>query len=190
MSDGSQSPWWKRLLALPFLVVAAVVVLVEDWLWDDLQRLAAAIGRLPVLRRLEAWAGRLPPYGALCLFAAPSLLLVPVKVIALYLMAHRHATYGVAVVLAAKLLGTALVARIFSIAKPKLLTLAWFAWLYGKVVDFKARLYSAIKATAVYQSVHGFKVRLREKLRAWLARGPGFFRRQFEAAKRRFRRRR
>jgi len=177
MSDGSQSPWWKRLLALPFLVVAAVVVLVEDWLWDDLQRLAAAIGRLPVLRRLEAWAGRLPPYGALCLFAAPSLLLVPVKVIALYLMAHRHATYGVAVVLAAKLLGTALVARIFSIAKPK-------------VVDFKARLYSAIKATAVYQSVHGFKVRLREKLRAWLARGPGFFRRQFEAAKRRFRRRR
>jgi hypothetical protein len=189
MSAGSQSPWWKRLLTLPFLVVAAVVVLVEDWLWDDLQRLAAAIGRLPVFRQLEGWAGRLPPYGALCLFAAPSLLLLPVKLVALYLMSHGKASLGVGVVIAAKLAGTALVARIFSLTRPKLLTLAWFAWLYEKVVAFKSRLYAAIKATKVYQVVHGYKVRLRDTMRAWLGTGPGFFRRHFDAARRRLRKR-
>jgi len=184
MSAKVRAAWWKRLLTWPFLLVAAVVVLVEDWLWDDLQRLAAALGRLPILRRLEAWIGRLPPYGALCLFAVPSLFLVPVKLIALYLLSHGQATTGIVVVVSAKVAGTALVARVFSLTKPKLLTLGWFAWLYGKVVAFKARLYGAIHATPVYRAAHAFSVRLRGRLRTWFAGRPGFLRRRYEVAKR------
>jgi hypothetical protein len=35
----------KRLIAAPFVLLAAVIILLEDWLWDDLARLAAAIGQ-------------------------------------------------------------------------------------------------------------------------------------------------
>ena len=34
----------KKILAAPFVFIAAVLILLEDWLWDDLARLAAAIG--------------------------------------------------------------------------------------------------------------------------------------------------
>jgi len=40
----------NRLLAAPLVLIAAIVVLFEEWLWDDLQRIAAAVGRLPLFR--------------------------------------------------------------------------------------------------------------------------------------------
>jgi hypothetical protein len=174
----------RRIATAPFVLAAAIIILVEDWLWDDLQRLAAAIGRLPVFRRIEALIARLPPYAALLLFGAPSLLLVPLKILALYLISNGHAKLGLAVVVTAKVAGTALVARIFAITKPKLLRIRWFAWLYERVAAFKARLYAAIKSTAVYALVHGLKQRVRERFRAWLGRRRGFFRRRWEAVRR------
>jgi hypothetical protein len=64
----------KKLLAAPLVLAAAVIILVEDWLWDDLARLAAAIGRLPVFSAIEGIIARLPPYGALACFGVPTLL--------------------------------------------------------------------------------------------------------------------
>ena len=58
----------KRLLAAPFVLIAAIVILFEEWLWDDLQRLAAAIGRLPLFRQIESLIAGLPPYAALAIF--------------------------------------------------------------------------------------------------------------------------
>src|SRR5712664_3647311 len=94
----------KRLIAAPFVLLAAVIILLEDWLWDDLARLAAAIGRLPILRQIEAL-----------------------------------------IVAAAKIAGTALVARLFTLSRPKLLRIAWFAWLYERFIAFKTRVYAVIK---------------------------------------------
>src|SRR6267378_3894314 len=84
----------KSLLAAPFVFLAAVVILIEDWLWEDLARLAAAVGRLPILRSIEAFIAGLPPYPALFFFATPALLLVPVKLVALFFIAHGQATLG------------------------------------------------------------------------------------------------
>ena len=174
----------RRIVTAPFALVAAIVILVEDWLWDDLQQLAAYVGRLPIFRRIEAFIAWLPPYAALLLFGAPSLLLVPLKILALYLISSGHAKLGLVVVVVAKVAGTALVARIFAITRPKLLRIRWFAWLYERVVDFKARLYRAIKTTAVYKLVHALKQRMRDGFRAWLGRRRGFLRRRWEAARR------
>lgn len=83
----------KRLLAAPFVFVAAIIILLEDWLRDDLQRLAAAIGRLPIFHQIESFIAGLPPYGALAMFATPSLLLVPVKkATSIYRAAHLRYT--------------------------------------------------------------------------------------------------
>src|SRR5438552_3636181 len=150
-SKRSTGKIFKRLLAAPFVLLATIIILVEDWLWDDLARMAAAIGRLPIFRQLESLIVKLPPYAALVFFAAPSLLLVPVKLLALYFISHGQATLGLATVIAAKVVGTALVARLFTLTKPKLMRIKWFAWVYERFTAFKTRVYDVLKSTKVYQ---------------------------------------
>src|SRR6185295_6171966 len=172
----------KRLVAAPFVILAAVIILLEDWLWDDLARLAAAIGRLPILRQLEAFIGGLPPYWALAFFAVPSTLLIPVKLLALYFVANGHAVSGLLTVVTAKVAGTALVARLFTLTRPSLLRISWFAWIYERFVAFKTRLYDAIKSTRVYRVAHQMKLRVRHSLKVWVGKRKSFLRRRWDAA--------
>jgi len=174
---------FKRLIAAPFVFVAAILILLEDWLWDDLARLAAAIGRLPVFHQVETLITKLPPYAALLCFAVPSLLLIPVKLVALYFISHGHALSGMLTVIGAKIAGTALVARLFTLTQPRLMRIGWFAWVYERFVAFKARIYAAIHSTAIYQASHGQMVRLRLALKAWKAKRKGAFRRRWDAAR-------
>lgn len=169
-------------MAAPFVFLAAVIILLEDWLWDDLARFAAAIGRLPVFRQIEALIIGLPPYAALACFAVPSALLFPVKLGALYLVAHGHAIAGLVTVVAAKVAGTALVARLFTLTRPNLLRIAWFAWVHQRFIAFKARVYAAIKATGVYRAAHQIHCRVRLALKAWVGRRKGFLLRRWNAA--------
>lgn len=169
----------KKLLAAPFLLLAALIVLLEDWLWDDLLRLAVWLGRLPVLRQIEALITALPPYGALVTFAAPSLLLVPVKLVALWFIGHGHAALGVLTAVVAKIAGTALVARIYALTETKLLMIGWFAALHERFVLFKTRMYAALKATHLYQVMHQQKLRVKTWLRT---RGRSFLKQRWEAA--------
>jgi hypothetical protein len=172
----------KRLLAAPFVFLAAVIILLEDWLWDDLARMAAAIGRLPVFRSIESFISGLPPYGALAFFAAPSLLLVPVKLAAIYFISHGHATLGLVTVIAAKVAGTALVARIFTLTRPNLMRINWFARLYERFIAFKTRIYTAIKSTTIYRMAHEQRQRIRAALKVWMSKRKSFVRRRWDAA--------
>lgn len=172
----------KKLIAAPFVILAAIIILLEDWLWDDLARLAARLGRLPVFRQIEVLIVGLPPYAALALFVVPSTLLVPVKLLALYFVAHGHAIAGLLTVAVAKIAGTALVARLFTLTRPKLLCIAWFAWLYQQFIAFKGRVYGAIKATRVYRAAHRAHLRIRHAVKTWMARRKGFLRRRWNAA--------
>jgi len=162
--------------------IAAVVILIEDWLWDDLARIAAAIGRLPLLRQTESLIVSLPPYPSLALFATPSLLLVPVKLAALYFIAHGQPTLGLVTVVVAKIAGTALVARIFILTRPKLMLIGWFSRLYERFIAFKTRVFQAIKATAVYKAAHLQYLRLKATVKQMLQRRRGFWKRRWEAA--------
>ena len=171
------------MLAAPFVFVATIVLLLEDWLWDDLQRMAAAIGRLPIFRQIEPLIAGLPPYGALAMFATPSLLLIPVKLAALWFIAHGQPAFGFLVAAAAKVAGTALVARLFTLTKPNLLRIGWFAALHERVVAFKARIYGAIKATAIYRAAHPRYSRVKTAVKAFMRKQRrGFWKRRWEAA--------
>jgi len=174
--------WLKRLLAAPVVFIAAVIVLLEDWLWDDLARIAAAIGRLPLFHQIEAFIAGLPPYAALAMFGTPSLLLIPVKLAALYLIAHGQPALGLLTAVAAKIAGTALVARIYVLTQSNLLRIGWFAWLHARFVEFKTRVYVAIKSTSFYQAAHRQYLRMRERLAALLRNRRSFWRRRWEAA--------
>ena len=172
----------KRWIAAPFVLLAAIIILIEDWLWDDLARLAAAIGRLPVFHQIETLIASLPPYAALVFFAVPSLLLVPVKLLALYFISHGHALFGLLTVIGAKVAGTALVARVFTLTRPRLLRIGWFAWAYERFIAFKASIYAVIKSTALYRIVHRKLERMRMALKVWKAKGKSDWRRRWDAA--------
>lgn len=129
----------------------ALLILFEEWGWEPLQRLLAAIGRWPGLRWIEGAIRRLPPYGALALFALPSLLLVPVKLGALWLMGHGQVVAGAVVIVVAKVAGTAVVARLFTLTRPALMRLAWFAALYGRWTRWKAALLARVRASRLWR---------------------------------------
>jgi hypothetical protein len=179
----------KRILTAPLVAVAVVVILFEDWLWDDLQRIAAAIGRWPVFHQAEAIVRRLPPWGALAIFAVPSLLLVPVKLAALYLITAGHSALGIATIVLAKLTGTAIVARLFTLTKPKLLMIRRFRQIYELTVRFKAHIYRVIRESAIYGVVNAARTEIVLSYRTWRSARRGWIKKRWRAIRRHQRRR-
>lgn len=174
----------KKLIAAPFVLLAAIVIILEDWLWDDLARIAAAIGHLPIFHQIESFIVWLPPYPSLLLFAVPSILLFPVKFASLYLIAQGQPVFGFLIAIAAKIVGTALVARIFNLTKPKLLKINWFSFLYAHLTDFKKRIYDTIKSTRTYKIIHKRKEQIKISLKKWKQTRKSIWRKRWEAAKR------
>ena len=108
-------------------VLAALLLLFEEWGWRPLSTLVARLARFPLWAVVERWIAGLPPYGALVTLAVPSAILIPAKLLGVYLLATGHFVTAVAVIICAKLASTALIARIFLLTKPALMQIAWFA---------------------------------------------------------------
>ena len=162
--------WLRRALSpLTRLLgwLLALVVVFEEWGWEPLQRLLARIGRWPGLRWIEGWVRSLPPWGAMALFALPSLALLPIKLLALWAMGRGHVALGVAVILGAKVAGTAVVARLFTLTQPALLQLAWFAWLWGHWARIKARLLAQVRASWPWRLARVLKRQGLHRWRRW-----------------------
>jgi hypothetical protein len=159
-----------RWLLAPLRLGLALVILFEEWGWEPLQRLMARIARLPVLRQAEAMIARLPPAFALLVFFLPGLLLLPVKIGALWLMANGQKLLGLGVIVVAKVVGTAIVARLFTLTRPALMRLAWFAAAYQRWSAWKALLLAWVRESAVWRTMHAWRLAMREAVRAWAAR--------------------
>lgn len=142
----------------------ALVLLFEEWGWEPLARALARLGRLPVFAWLERRIAALPPYAALAVFFVPALLLLPVKLAALWLIGKGRTMLGLAVIVLAKLVGTAIVARLFMLTRDSLLRLAWFAHWYGRWSAWKNALLAYVRASAPWQQARRLKAALR---RAW-----------------------
>lgn len=152
----------QRALLWPLRWLLALLLLFEEWGWEPLQRALARVGQWPGFRQVEAWIARLPPYGALALFAVPSLSLIPVKLVALWLIGQGHALSGALVIVAAKLAGTAVVARLFTLTRPALMRLAWFARLHDRWVAWKDALLAQARASWPWRMARGLKRRWRQ----------------------------
>ena len=171
----SNPPSWPRRIARGvFGILAALWIVVEDWLWEGLKRGMQWLGRLPVVRSLEARIARAGPKTAIALFVGPWLLLLPAKLLAFWLIGTGHAGAGLLVFVAAKVLGTALLARLFTLTKPALLTIGWFRRLHDWFVTMKQRLLGYVRGLRVVIWAKAISARLRTALRTfWRSlRGP------------------
>lgn len=157
----------RRLLSPAFWLVAALVVLLEEWLWEPIRRLMAGFSTLPLVRHLSAGIARLPARWAAVVFLGPVLALVPFKLAGLWLIAHGQLALGLAVFIVAKLLGTALFAWLFSLTRPTLLGVPWFARLYAWVLGVRDTVHHWLHRQQAYRLARLQLRRLRRKLRRW-----------------------
>jgi hypothetical protein len=154
----------KHLLDLAIVPVVAAVVFIEDVLLHYLGLAMAALAKWPPVARLEAWLRRLPTWAALLAFVAPSALVLPVKLSAVWFALHHRYGLSIASVVIGKMLATALVARLYRVLHPTLMTMPWFlraeTWLFA----WRDRLYAFMRALPAWQRAAA----IIQRARAWL----------------------
>jgi len=155
-------------------VIAALIVLFEEWGWRPLSALVARLAKYAPIAAIERGVARLPPYAALFAIAIPTTLLLPLKFVAVWLLANNHFASATLLFLGAKLASTALIARVFILTKPALMRIAWFAWLYDLFVPWKDALFAQIRASWAWRYGRMLKTRIKLTLtRAWARLQPG-----------------
>lgn len=158
-----------KLLLAPLLwsfrVLFALLILFEEWGWEPLRHAFAWLASKLPLRWLERRLSSLSPSGALLVLLLPSLLILPIKLSAVWLVAKGRVLLGVGVVVAAKMGGTALLAWLFHLLQPALMRLGWFARLYVRWNAWKAELLGWVRASAVWRTARAIKLRVRRLFR-------------------------
>ena len=157
----------RRLLRHAVTAFLALVLLFEEWGWEPLAALVAKLARLPLWAWVERRIAALPPWGALAMFAAPALALFPIKVLALFLIGRGHAFAGLAVLVGAKLVGTAVLARVFTLTQPALMRLAWFARWYPRWKTWKDGVIAQVRASPLWRAAAGWKAQARARWSAF-----------------------
>jgi hypothetical protein len=153
----------RTFLRRVLVVLAALLLIFEEWGWEPLAALLARLGRLPFFAWLEARVRELPPYAALATFAVPALMLLPVKIAALYFIARGHGVVGVVVLLIAKVAGTAVLAWLFTLTQPTLMRLAWFARWYPRWKAWKDRVMEEVRQSAAWQALKRARAALKQQ---------------------------
>ena len=81
---------------------------------------------------------------------------------------------GAVVIVTAKIAGTAVVARLFTLTRPALMRLAWFASLYGRWTRWKEGLLARVRASKPWRVARVLRQRALRRWRAFRrGKGPG-----------------
>ena len=155
----------NRALELLLVPVAATIVFFEDVLLHYLGLAMAAIARWPPIARIEGWLAGLPPWAALIAFGAPSTLVLPVKLAAVWFAMQGKFVLATGAIVLGKVVATALVARLYKILRPTLLRLSWYLRTETWLFDFRDRVYGFVRALPAWQ-VAANAIR---RTKAWLA---------------------
>ena len=137
-----------RRLLRPFLILLALFFLLEAWLWTHLGPIVARIvARIPlraIKERIAAWIEHLPPAATLVVFIVPVVLLLPLKFLGLWMLAHGSWLGAFVVLALAKVVSMGVTAFIFDLTRPKLLQLPWFRWFYEHMLVWLAKAHALI----------------------------------------------
>jgi hypothetical protein len=155
----------RALLAIPVVLYFLLADLIVWAIAPALDLLA----KLAFWRRMEALIAALPAYGALIVLAVPVVLLEPPKALALWWMATGSFWAGLALLLAAKIFEFVVIVRLHAIATPKLLSIAWYAWLHHAVLALRAHLYAALATLPYALDALRLARELTRRARTWLA---------------------
>lgn len=154
-------------------ITAALIILFEEWGWRPLSNLLGRLAAFAPIAAIERLLARLPPYAALIALALPTSLLLPLKFVAIWLLANEHFLSATLLFVGAKIASTALIARVFLLVKPALMRIGWFAALFNWFMPWKDALYAQIRASWVWRYGRVVKARAMAEVRkAWVAARP------------------
>jgi hypothetical protein len=149
-----------RRLLQPLWVLLAIIFLIEAWLWDHLEPIVARVVAAIPLRTFKQWLAErvdsLSPAMTLIVFVVPIIPLFPLKLVGLWLLAHKYWISAILTIVFAKFVGVGVAAFLFDVTRPKLLEMAWFEKLYDFVIGLR------VKAVALVDPI---KSRIMEILR-------------------------
>ena len=157
----------KKLLHVLAAILIVPVLLFEEWGWEPLARLMAQLARLPLWARLEQALRNLSPWGAVLAFFAPMVMLFPIKLVGLLLLAQGHAKSAVLLLLAAKLAGTAILARLFQLLEPALMHIPAFARWYPRWKAWKDKLMLTVRQSLPWRISHAIGDGVRRSWRSF-----------------------
>jgi hypothetical protein len=153
-----------RWILTPFI---ALLLIFEEWGWEPLAALLQRLSRLPFWAWCERKIAKLSPWEALLVLLIPAVALFPIKLLALYFVHNGQLALGFTVLIAAKVLGTAVVARLFQLTHPALMQFGWFAKWYPRWKAWKDGLMDQVRATMVWQVGRRIKSALRRSARSF-----------------------
>lgn len=133
------------------LTILAVLVIFEEWLWDMLTAAGQWLSYALNLQRFDETLARATPPQALLALFVPILIVTPINFMAVYLLINGAIVQGVTLEIVAKLLGTLLVARVFRLVRPALLTFSWLAKLYYAIIRLLQWAHALVHNSAIYQ---------------------------------------
>ncbi len=141
-----------RRLLKPLWITLAIAFLIEAWLWDRLRPVVAAVVEIIPWHRLKADArtiiADLRPEATLAIFLIPVAVLIPFKLLAVWLLMHGIWWGAVATILCCKLAGLGVTAFAFDVCREKLLQIAWFRRLYNWVLTVRGWAHALVDPVA------------------------------------------
>lgn len=150
----------KNFLGHLILFPVALVLIFEEWGWIPLTAFFTRIARtLALWQKIEVFISNLSPVCSLCILLVPMLTLMPMKFLGLYFVDMGHVASGVAIIVISKIFGTAIFARLFTIALPNLLKMRWFARFYPRWISWKNSLLRYVRSTWPWRLAHEIKVK-------------------------------
>jgi hypothetical protein len=181
LPSGDRSQWtavkagtaalWS-VVRVPILALlqlfAALILIFEEWGWRPLMEMLGRLAKYKPIARLELWIASLPPYASLVVFVLPTAFLMPLKFVAMWLLAKGQVFAASGLFIGAKISSTALVARIFMLTKPALMRIGWFARAYTWFMPWKDALFAKVRASWAWRYGRMLKTAIKlEAKQAW-----------------------
>jgi hypothetical protein len=101
--------------------------------------------------------------GASLVFCVPMLTLLPVKLLVLYFFGQGQPWLGFMLLISAKLIGTALLARLFQLTQASLMEFVWFARWYPRWKAWKDTLLRRVHESKLWSTVVRAKKRVKAR---------------------------
>ena len=162
-------------------LLAALILIFEEWGWKPLSDMLAQLSRFRLWARIEQWIALLPPYWALAVFALPTLIVLPLKLLSVWLLAQGFYFTAGGLFLGAKVASTAFIARIFLLTKPALMRIGWFARAYTWLIPWKDAIFTRIRESFAWRYGRMLKNAVRLETKQAYARWKPWIVRQWEA---------
>lgn len=168
----------RAALKPPLLFAAFLLLLWEETVWRWARALGALIARVPFMAAVERLVARLDARLVFLLFLIPMALLFPLKLLALWLIATGQPLLGIGVVVLAKMLGTAVSARLYVIAEPRLMEIRAFAWMHRLVTGWLKAAHAVLDASPAVQAARRAMRGMKERAKALLLQARAMLRTQ------------